>query len=383
MKFTTKVPTGGACCENLPTPTAAKPSRPAKKLGLDETTWTYRFKFEGKRYTLLKRNKSRDGTWWIETVIRGRRIVRSLETNIAVAAEQRAIVKHIKPAKLGNWAAVADKKLRDDYANLGAVLAAYQPLSVGLVSPLTVRNNVNSFRLVVRRGLGHDGMTNEAVGSLSSSVLTGKLVADFESWMATQAVAQGRDVESNKRSVAGYLRQARSLFKATALPRYAEKDVKLADVSQFMERQVERAAKIIRQAPDDNLLTQTFTAAQELRKTDRPAYLAFLLGLCSLRRGEISRMKWNWIVQHHGRHCILVPAEETKSGAARMVPIDARVVQELDAYKPMRCVGLDADEEQFVLPSPRIGQSKPTCRLRAQNVFKRTNEFMRQQGWKT
>ena len=49
----------------------------------------------------------------------------------------------------------------------------------------------------------------------------------------------------------------------------------------------------------------------------------------------------------------------------------------------MRCVGLDADEEQFVLPSPRIGQGRPNCRLRAQNVFKRANEFMRQQGWQT
>jgi integrase len=353
------------------------------KLGLDANTWTYRFKFEGHRYTLIKRNHSRDGAWWIQCVHAGKRIVRSLDTNIAAAAEQRAIAQFIKPAKAGNWAALQENKLRDDCARIGSVLACYQELCVGRTSPLTVRNNLNGFRLVVRRGLGNDGMTDEAVNMLPSSVLTGKLVADFEDWMARQAVAQGRDLEANKRSVESYLRHARSIFKATAVPRYAEKGIKLADVSGFMTRQVERAAKLVRQAPDDKLLARTFEAAQKLRLEDRPAYVALLLGMCSLRRGEIARAKWSWIVEHAGRHYLLLPAHETKSGAARTVPVDPRVIQELQDYKVQRCVGLDLEEEQFVLPSPRLGRGGPHCRLRAQNVFKRLNNWMRLQGWTT
>ncbi len=354
-----------------------------KKLGLDEATWTYRFKCEGRVYTLVKRNKCRDGAWWLATAIRGKRIVRSLDTNLAAVAETKAISQYIRQAKAGNTEAIEKSKLRDQYSPLSKVMAVYQELCIGKVDPNTVRQNINSLRLVVRRGLGKESMTDEAVGALSSAVLTGKLVSDFEDWMARAAVIQERDLESNKRSVAAYLRHAKSFFKETALPRYPEKGVKLPDLKGFMDRAVEPASKLVRLPPSDKLLEATFEGAMELRKTDRPAYIAWLLGLCSLRRGEIAQAKWTWLSELNGAQFIVLPSDMTKSGATRMVPIDPRVVGELEEFKAIRCRGLDADEESFILPSPNIGQGKPNCRLRAQNVFKRANEFMRACGWKT
>lgn len=326
-EVTTDVTTAAACCEIPGKNKGSGLNR--RKLGLEETTWTYRFKFQGKRYTLVKRNKSRDGAWWIETVIRGKRIVRSLDTNIAAAAEQRAVAKFIEPAKAGLWSSVASGKLRNNFSNIGQLLRTYEELCVGKVAPSTVRNNVNSFRLVVRRGLGQDSLPEETLAAMPSSLLTGKLVADFEEWMAKKAAIEGRDLESNKRSVQGYLRHARSLFKASALPRYGEKGVKLPDVTEFMKRGVERGAKLMKMPPSDALLEKTFFAATNLRAADRPAYIAWLLGLCSLRRGEIASMRWDWLVQHNGRNCILVPRADAKSDSSRMIPLDERVALEL------------------------------------------------------
>jgi integrase len=352
------------------------------KTGFNEASWTYRFEFEGRRFTMVKRNKCKAGTWSLKVIIDGQKMVRSLETNMADAAIKRA-QGIIKEAKAGNWKTLEKTKLRDDYAKLGTVITTYGEMSAGRTAPLTLRNNVNSFRLVVRRGMGNDGMSDDAVDDLSSSVLTGKLVSGFEDWMCRQAVKQKRDLESNKRSVAGYLRHARSLFKKGLRHRYSELGVKLADVSEFMSRYTERAAKIGRTAPDAKLVNATFAAALKLRGADRQVYIAFLLGLCSLRRGEIAKMQWSWIVSRGNDWAILIPGECAKAGTARMVPIDSRVRLEVEAYRPQRCVGLDLDEEQFVIPSPRIGQGGGSCRLRGQNVFKRLNKFMRQVGWKS
>lgn len=351
------------------------------KLGLDPQTWSYRFKFEGHRYTLIKRNKSKDGVYWIRMIQAGQPVVRSLDTNIAAAAEQKAIVLYIKPAKAGAWNLIEVAKPKAEFARMSAVVACYKDISIGRTSPLTVAHNINAMRLVIRRGLGNEAMTPEEVDLLPSTVLTGKLVGDFEDFMARMAVREKRDMESNKRSVLGYLRMARSFFKATARERYGEKDVTLPDLTGFMKRAVERPARLERQEPDDKLLAVTFAAANELRATNRAAYIAFLLGLCSMRAGEVSRMTWDWIVEHNGRKVILIPAEQTKAGVARKVPLDARVIAELEAYQKIRQVGKQPEKEKYVLHSKR--PCKDTTRFRAAQVFKVVNKFMRACGWKT
>ena len=354
-----------------------------KKLGLDPATWSYRFKFEGHIYTLIKRNPTKDGAYWLRMIQDGKPVVRSLDTNIAATAEQRAVEKFIKPAKAGQWAVIAPPKAPTEYARLGAVLACYQELCVGRTPPLTVRNNRNSFRLLVRRGKGDDGMTDAAVDALPASVLTGTLVSDFEDWMARQAVAQGRELQSNKRTVTSYLRHARSLFKRSVLPRYAEKGVKLPDVSGFMQRAVERAHTVEPLPPSDELVKATLDAVPALRAADRPAYIAWLLGLSSLRRGEIGKMKWDWLQKVNNNPVIRLPGNQQKGKLDKLVPIDSRVAQELEDYKPQRVLGLNPEEETYVLPSPNLGQGGPHCRLRAQNVFKRVNKWMRSLGWTT
>lgn len=337
---------------------------------------------------LVKRNPTRDGCWWLDIVIKGRRYKQSLGTNVAAAAAELAWKQLIEPARAGRWT-IADARAEQraeqavtNVASVGEVLAMYETLCVGKVSPMTVRNNLNAMRLIVRRGLGNENMRVEDIDRQSSAVLTGKLVAEFEDYMARAAVALGRDLESNKRSVAGYLRQARSVFKATALPRYAEKGLRLPDVTPFMERAVESAVVAERQPVSDELLAKTRAGAKDLREVDRPAYIAWLLGFSTLRRSEIGRMQWSWLTLIDGQSRIRVPSQ-SKGKREALVPIDEVVARELAEYQAMRQIGVNPDEEAFVLPSPRCGQGGPLVRMRAQNVFKRVNAWMREMGWTT
>src|SRR5262245_41507776 len=99
------------------------------KLGLNEANWTYRFICDGKRYTLVKRDQAKSGSWYLAAIIRGERICRSLETSSALAAEKRATTEIIRPAKAGNWTQVA-KPARREVSNLGKVVAVYREMCV-------------------------------------------------------------------------------------------------------------------------------------------------------------------------------------------------------------------------------------------------------------
>lgn len=331
---------------------------------------------------MFKREPGRDGNWWIEVVIHGKRIQRSLDTNSAAAAMARAQSEIIAPAKVGRLEPVRPV-VEEKFASIGVVMATYREICIGKLPDNTVRANLNSFRLVVRRGLGNDFMTDEAVAALSSSVLSGKLISEFEDWMARKAVVEKRDIEANKRSVEGYIRQARSLFKKTALPRYGEKGVKLPDLDGFMTRAVEKGAKVVKIPPSDELLKATFDEVEKLKKEDIEAFVAWLLCLSSLRRREAGLARFEWIVRTEGRACLVVPPDVAKSDAGRIVPIDERVAEEIEAFRVRRQVGLNEKDERYILPSPRIGQGGPDCRLRAQNIFKRASKWMRARGWRT
>lgn len=357
-----------------------------KTLGLNKETWTYRFAYAGYTWTLIKRQPGRDGAWWVKFIHHGRKIVRSCGTNIAEVAQTYAIREIIDPALAGELRGkqpVLKPAPERPITTIGRIFETYEQISTGKVESRTVADNRNAMRLIIRRGLGKDMMPDWEVDALPATVLTGQLVGQWEDFQARRALKLGLSADSNRRSVAAYLRHARSLFKATALPRYEELGLRMPDVSGFMTRRVERPAKVVRVPFSDDLVQRTFAAAGKLRETNRAAFMAWLLGVCSLRRSEISRMRWDWAQEHAGRPAIVVPGEQSKSGVSRVIPVDQRVLSELDEYRAMRQRGIDVDEEQYVIPSPRVGQGGPDCRLRGQNVFRAVNAWMRSLGWET
>jgi len=346
-----------------------------EKLGLDAADWRFRFKFEGKRYTLFKVIPGRDSPWQIDIWVRGTRIKRSLDSNIGDAAAAKAINDFIRPAKRGE--SVAENKLRRDYATIGEVLAEFKGFATGELKAGVPRCYETAMWRVVRRGLGNDGMTEAAFRAVSTGDLNGRLVSQFEDYMKRACVAAGGNMNSTKRSIAGFLANARAVFKKRYLSRYAEAGLKLPSLTEFLERETAPADKLVKLPASDELLARTFTSAKDLKKTNRAAYMAFMLAACSLRRAEIGNMRWDWAQRIDGRPYIVVPKEFAKSGAARAVPVDERVLTELEDFRKSRQVGLDVAAEEYVLPG---GGRKG---LRGDTVFRQINAWMRVLGWKT
>jgi integrase len=354
--------------------------RDTKKIGLISTDpWKFKFKFEGKAYSLVKRNQTRDGNWWLDVTIKGARISKSLETNAGDAAAQRAMDLYIKPAKEGR---LVQEQKPVDYATVDEVLAAYEAMSVGAIDKDTVRANKNAFRLVVRRGLGDEGMADEVVDAQRATVLDGKLVSGFEAFMQQQAVAVGKNKESNKRTVIAYLRQARSVFKEINMPKFKERGLRLPDVKDFMKRKTERAARLVHMPPSDELLLKTFAAAKVLKNEDRSAYVAWLLGCSTLRRKEIRWMKFDWVQRMGGAPVVIVPAEfggtMVKSKCERPVPVDEHVVRELEQWQKLRAA--DGRDVEYVIPSPGVNGAR-AVKDRGEKVFRRVDDWMRELGW--
>jgi len=346
------------------------------KLGLNSETWTYRFKHDGRRYTLVKRKRSRNGVWWLDVVIKGRRIARTLETVNAVEAEARAIRSYITPARAEQWRLMGPTP-RVVWPKLVEIMAAYVGLSHGRVMLGTVINNVNALRMVVRRGLGREGATLQEVGETSTAALNGALVSKFEDVMREQGKSQ--------RSVCSYLKQARSLFNHPLVKRYEDAGLKLPPgFEEFMTREVARPPRTERERVPTALIDKTLEASKSLWVNDPAAYIAWLLGLCSLRRGEIAVMRWDWL--HPNWHeggatwSIIVPRHHAKSKCARTIPVDPQAFKQLDRYHTVRCAQEDkvGRNDFYVLPG-----AERRVKFRCGVIFRRVNVWMRDLGWTT
>lgn len=319
---------------------------------------------------MFKRLGGRDEPWQIDITIGGRRIKRSLGTNNAEAAAARAIADLIRPARAGQWGTVDQTRLKDRFSSLGELLDMFVRLSD--CRPFTRRGYSVAFLRVVRRGLGNDDMTDSAVRQQSSGVLTGQLVGAYEEWMHKSAEQAGRCAVSTKRSVAADLRNSRAVLKRELRPRFREGGLTLPDLTDFMERGTARAPRVVHLPAPDELIERTFAAANDLRQTDRMAYVAWLLGVSSLRRREISLARWSWAQRLRGRPYLVLDAAAAKSGSARAVAVDERVLAELDSFR--QCEGAHPD---YILPGP-VG-----ARLRGQAIFRRVDAWMRRLGWTT
>jgi integrase len=95
-----------------------------------------------------------------------------------------------------------------------------------------------------------------------------------------------------------------------------------------------------------------------------------------MRRGEVDKMRWDWLATVNGQPIVRVDKECAKSKRLRDIPIDPLIVAELESWRAQR-----ADADPYVLPTPRR-QRTVARRIRCEGVFKRVNAWMRSLGWK-
>jgi integrase len=348
-------------------PTTARKSTSA--LGLNEGDWTFHFKFEGRRFGLIKRNKSRDGAWWLETIIHGHRIVRSLDTNVAAAAQQRAISDYIRPAKAGQWAVVKAQKLKSEWASIGEVCAAYGRLA----TTGSKAENVNAlFRIFEVLG------TNRAsAAKLSTTVLTPAWLRQFKAKFVAARVQylagdEARRAERRACITGGaYVRFARCIVSREMRQLYRDEGLRLPpNIEEFIAERVFKSVTVDYNPASDSIITDTFAFFERLAGAKSMLgmnlFKAFWLVIgTGLRKGEASRTEWGHF-EEHGGETFLAGAVVGKDGLDVRVPVMPQAWARLQGLRQAQGLVLEG------------GASEVKDR-----VWRRLARVMRKRGWKT
>jgi integrase len=344
---------------------------------------TAHFSYHGRSYTLRKRTHESSAPWYFHVEHQGQRLLRSTQTTVVRQAIRFAteLLNGIRWGKLKEMAAVTSQRpVRPEYSTVGEVLAAYRQVAVPYLKPRTIEDSAGALVRIIQEGLGD---APEAAGR-AVDCLTGRMVAAFERARLEAAGDAEQARQSALTSVNSYARQARSVFKPTWRRYYArEAKLVLPDVTEFLTEPLTRPARRDRLAPAADLIERTVTGAEKLRGEDPAAYTAWLLGLCSLRRGEIRRAEWSWLQRGNAGWQLVIPAESKSK--TRRIPGDLPpgVVEELWWFKDFRFAGRDIDDERFILPSITHGRGGLAAEHRAETILRRVDRFMRSCGWTT
>jgi integrase len=349
----------------------------------------------GREYKVFKRKADRKAPFYVSPERRGVRYRRCLETNVQDQAALKAKeivflvmndrIDELNKLKVRGSAQAEVKETR--CATVGRILEVYREVTKGFLSGnRTVPDNINALRLIIREGLGKPGLDAESVDGLRGDVaLTGSVVARFE---RDRIAAAGDDEEKRQRAISSvnvYARVARSIFKDKWRKRMV-RDFNLvlpASLEEFLNEELQQAARSQREAISEELMLATFKGSQSLKVKDPDGYAVFLMGLVSLRRREIQWARKDWLQEECGRWFFRIPRGSNKSKIVRVVPIPAAVALELREYIAATEGKRSTWEQDFILPCPAQGQGGMEAKSRAQNICKRVNKWMRGLGWNT
>ena len=326
--------------------------------------------YHGKRYRIFKRQADRSAPYYVNVMRRGKTYRRCLEVNVQDLAEPKAkeIIDLIMNDRTEELEALklrgAPKAEKTSVATIGEIISAYRQKAAVFIRPRTINDNINALRLIIREAFGKSDLQPDGVDRLKSDVLTGRLIARFEEGRLRPVVGDEERRQSILVSINAYARAARSIFKDKLRKMYTrDLTLVLPDVADFLEEELEQPARIVKEAVPGELIQKTFAESLKLRESDRPAYIAFLLSVCSLRRGEIQRAEWSWI--DPVRSTIRIP-RESKSKVVRFIPLPESVMKELNEFKAADLGARPEWDQTFVLPCPAAGQGaweqKPALR---------------------
>jgi integrase len=339
----------------------------------EKAVYTAIFKFEGKNYRLFKREPSKDANWYIHFVRRGKRFLRSLDTNVKENAigNAKAIIAAVKAE---HWETLESLTLRSKCATIGDVIEVYER-HPDERQPATMKGNVLAIRRVLRIALGR-----EDVDGLKTTVLTGELVRKYKVAVETlhKAKTDALDEQQWKRSANSNLQQARSLFAKHVLVHYRDEKLKIPDVTEFMEEvRFRNTGKVDYCPPSDDLIAETFKRLDALKETDREAYVAICLACgTGMRKKAIGQARWSWFQQRNGQAYM----RSDVLGKNKRV-IDLPVIDEW--WRRLQAVRAEqlgrSENSKEIDPFVLSGHMSE----RTEEVFRRVSAWMRGLGWKT
>jgi integrase len=332
------------------------------------------FTHGGRRYKLLKRNKSRHASYYIKFEFGKRQWFKSLETNSLLAAKARA-KSYIEKVRSQKWEDVERLKARQTAATVGQVVGVYRPETEGAVgisgiADRSARNNVWAFGKILKMALNTDKpkeVSLNAVDKLLVVKFQDSMVRLYCERVATDDESQHAAREQALRSSRSIIHQARSLFNAQKemIAKYEAAGLRIPKcVQEFMECKLQgKLRKREYLPPPDEIVQKAFVEIEKLREPDLPTYLAFWLAVgVGLRRKEILRAQKEHFIIRGG-----VPWYSGgigKDGEKIEVPVQARawaVLKDFVHDKQGKVLGEDATIE----------------------YARKINWWMSQQGWKT
>lgn len=257
----------------------------------------HHFRHQGKQYTLRKRTADRFAAWYFVSAVRGKRFNHALGSNDVRLAEQAARNKYIVPALQEDWQRVDAGKLKRHFATVGEVLAAWRGMVLKNEEPHR-RAAANALLNLLRRV----GFAQPEV--VSTEQLTGRLVRRYFDAAGKACAGLEQMAAARARSTANSLfNQAKSVFKAGALARYADAGIALPDMDDFIRagkaERFDKGAEVEMEPPPLALVQAVRSGWPAVREWNTFAAVGLELAF-GLRAGEAAQARWNWLVVEDG-----------------------------------------------------------------------------------
>ena len=317
----------------------------------------------------------RDGVWYFQAKIAGKRYWESLQTGDEREAVKRARVKRdlAVRAQFDQAAALAldQTRVRPSWAKVGEVCDAYLSIARALGRPRSERTrqgNVAALLRVVE--IGH-GATSPREASLG--VVVGALADRYLRAKLKEANAQDDGVveATCRRSVCSTLAQARSVLLASLVGRYRECGLRVPDgVEEFRARWVSESPEVEWTMPGEDELKALVAAGEAAQDAQVSAAwcLAYHVGL---RASEVAACRRSWFERGPDGQwwCVVRDRPEEGflcKGSRGQAPVRAEIMARLDALP----IGIDGRWIRGASPNART-----------QWVVREFAAWMRVQGW--
>lgn len=272
----------------------------------------------------------RGAVYYFRAVIQGKLISRAIGP-VSKEAAVRIARDLFRSEHEKRWAILEQNKLKDTFASLGDLFAAYRAAAKlkGEPQPSTVEGNIWAVSRIVRTQAGAEA----AVDALSTSILSEQLVEGFLDSMLAGKVGDMLLEDRARRTVRSTLLQARSLFAKPMRKSY--RHLCLPDLAGFLEADVGKTPMKRYQLPPKTLRVRTAAEGAALKVKAPNLYAAYLLCYhLGLRSSEAVMARWDWIeTTEQGKHYIHIirrPAEGfSPKGYEGTVPVPEAVWHDL------------------------------------------------------
>ena len=304
----------------------------------------------------------------------GQQILRKTPFTIKAEAE-KAEAEHRKLLESGKFeqaATIRSRKAKAD-TTLAQIINTYT-LSPVDANETTRKANVNNFKNVVRHVHGKDADFER----LPASLINAELAASWFNQASREVLAEDSQTEqgSIRRSANSIMQQAKSLFVPRALEAYAEADLELPNVAEFLAkcktRKFTKAIKTDYHAPKEEIIQQTLKDWQALQNRDLFLVIGHALAF-GLRKGEITQVRWNWHTTRDTVPCLDATGDMKNGlGFLQVRALDPFYSLMMTTIKERKWEGKPAD---FIVNG--------TDTYRTEALFRNVSAWMRARGWET